>query len=523
MQETKQAEIPSQQVPLKHWLIILGTIIGAFMAILDIQITSSSIKEIAGALSIPVDQSSNISTAYLIAELICISLTAWLVRAFSLKRTLIYSIVIFMIASLACSCAWNLSSMIIFRALQGFAGAPLIPLALSVVMRFLPKEKQMTGIAIFGLTATLAPTLGPTIGGWITDNLSWKYLFYINIFPSVVALIMIGVHLDKQPVNTKVFTQINIFAVILIAIGLGTLEYVLENGSTYNWFDSNHIIVLSIIAFISLSLFFVVDTNSQHPLIKLQLFTSKKFTLGCINYFLLGIMLYGSVFITPLYLVLIHQYSSMEIGLVFFWQGFPQLICMPLIPLISKYVDSRILVIAGYLILAASFLLIDMDPDYSGQQMKFTMLVRGIGLPFTIVPLSSVVLFDIEAKNMDDAASITSIMRNLGGALGVAIITTLIIHGRNAGTKTLSTYLPLTKIGAIEWLRNTEQLLIQQGADSHTASLQAHALLMEQMRMNATIIAFNDIYFLLGILLLGCSLSILAFFDWSKLFKYYRH
>lgn len=505
---------PSGDVPLKHWLALFGAILGAFMAILDIQITNGSIREIAGSLSIPIDQSNNIATAYLIAELICIALTSWIARVFSLKRTLIWSVIIFTLSSLACSASWNLLSMVVFRAIQGFASAPLIPLALSMVMRFLPEEKRMIGMALFGLTATFAPTIGPSIGGWLTDNFSWQYLFYINVIPSSVVLILIGMNLEKEPLNIKAFTQINPLSVLLIAMGLGILEYVLENGNNYNWFSSSYITTLSSVTVISLLLFFIVDYFSKYPLVNLRLFAVKNFGIGCINYFFLGVLLYGAVFIVPFYLVIVQHYSALEIGYVFCWQGLPQLVFMPLIPVISKHISSRYLVVMGYLILAAScFVCTTMDHNFSGPQMAISMIIRGIGFPFVVIPLSAVTLRRISANDMDDATSIASIVRNLGGAFGIAIITTLIINGCRMNTKILSSGLSVTNPDGIRWLQHIGKMLIQHGSNAQEAQLQAHSLLLKQIDMNATIIAFNDVFFLLGLILTGCALSILLVFD----------
>lgn len=508
------SDTSSESVPLKVWLAIFGAILGAFMAILDIQITNASIQQIAGSLSIPLDESNNISTAYLVAELICIPVSAWLSDVLSIRRLLIWATVMFTLASLACSVAWNLQSMVVFRAIQGFSGAPLIPLALTMVMRFLPESKRMIGMALFGMTATFAPTIGPALGGWLTDNFSWEYLFYINVIPGCIVIALLKKNMDKQAFNKQALGQIDIFGIITMAIGLGFLEYVLENGSTYNWFSSPYIVTLSCIAAASLTLFLVNDFFNDHPLLHLSLLRGRRFGLGCTGYFFLGVVLYGSVFIVPLYLIQIQHYSALNVGKVFFWQGLPQLFIMPLIPAISKRIDNRILVALGYLLMALScFSNAWMDPDFSGQQMEVSMFIRGMGMPFVMVPLSAVIMQDIVKKDMAAASSITNVIRNLGGAFGIAFITTMITSGGRGNTENLSSMLSSTSVAGWWRVHDNTQMFMQKGADTYTASHQAHLILQQHLQENGAIIAFNHVYFLLGITLIGCALSMIAFFD----------
>ncbi len=507
----------SDYVPLRLWLAILTTILGAFMAILDIQITNSSIREIAGSLSISLSKSNNIATAYLVAEMICIPITAWLVRWLSMRRLLIITTVIFVLSSLACSISWNLASMVVFRAIQGFSSAPLIPLALLMVTSSLPESKRMVGMALFGVTATFAPTIGPTLGGWLTDNFSWEYLFYINVIPGIIVIYLLLKTMDSEPVNKQAMRQIDIFSVITMALGLGVLEYVLENGSTYNWFSSSYILMLSVISFVSLILFFINDFYSEHPLLHIRILFKRKFGIGTIGYFFLGVTLYGSVFIVPLYLIEIQGYSAFQVGKVICWQGLPQLILMPVIPIVSKYIDKRVMVAIGYLLLAFScFFSAYMSYNFSGPQTEISMIIRGIALPFVMVPLSSVIFEDMQRSDMAAASSITSVVRNLGGAFGIAFITTLITTGGNVNAGIISERLSSTNLAGWWRLFNYKQMLMQNGSDAYTASQQAHILLHQQLEKNGVIIAFNTVYFLLGITLVFCAVSMVMFYDFKK-------
>ena len=226
------------EVPIKNWIALIGGLIGAFMAILDIQITNSSLKDIQGALSATLDESSWISTSYLVAEMIAIPLSGWLSQVLGKRRYLTWTTSIFTLSSLLCSLSWNMTSMIVFRAMQGFSGGALIPLAFSLVVQLLPLNKRAVGMALFGVVATFAPAIGPTFGGWLTENLSWHYIFYINVPPAILLIVMVRYGLDDEVASFSKFKKADWFGIATMGIGLGCLEVVLEEGNREEWFSS---------------------------------------------------------------------------------------------------------------------------------------------------------------------------------------------------------------------------------------------------------------------------------------------
>jgi len=250
---------PSDRVPFKSWVALMGAILGAFMAVLDIQITNASLQEIQAALGATLEEGSWISTSYLVAEIVVIPLTGWLSQVFSPRLYLVVNAALFTFFSICCAWAWNLPSMITFRAFQGFTGGVLIPMAFTILLTLLPPAKQPVGMAMFAITAVFAPSIGPTIGGWLTENFSWHYIFYLNLIPGLLLIAAVWYGLDRQPLQLRLLKQGDWGGIIAMAIGLGSLQVVLEEGTRKDWFSSPLIVRLSAIAVIFLTIFFRAD------------------------------------------------------------------------------------------------------------------------------------------------------------------------------------------------------------------------------------------------------------------------
>src|SRR4051794_14471235 len=284
----------------KTWIAVVGSTLGAFMAVLNIQIVNASLADIQGAIGAGTDDGGWISTSYLIAEIVVIPLSAWLARVFSVRNYLLFNAVLFLIFSVACAFAANLQQMIILRAIQGFSGGVLIPMAFTIIITLLPKPKQPIGLALFALSATFAPAIGPTIGGYLTENWGWQYIFYVNLVPGAVMVAMLFVSLEASPMRLTLLRQGDWPGIATMAIGLAALQTVLEEGNKDDWFGSPLIVRLSLVAAISLSLFVVIEIRSARPLLNLKLLVRRNFGFGILANFLLGTALYGSVFILPL-------------------------------------------------------------------------------------------------------------------------------------------------------------------------------------------------------------------------------
>lgn len=332
----------------RDWIAVMSVMLGAFMAVLDIQITNSSLKDIQGALSATLEEGSWISTSYLVAEIIMIPLTAWLVQLLSARRLAVWVSVGFLIASLMCSMAWSLESMIVFRALQGFTGGALIPLAFTLTLIKLPEHHRAKGMAMFAMTATFAPSIGPTIGGWLTENWGWEYIFYINVPPGLLMIAGLLYGLEKKAAHWELLKSTDYMGILTLAVGLGCLQVFLEEGHRKDWLESSLIVSLGSIALLSLITFVIVQLSKPNPLINLGILANRNFGLSSISSLGMGVGLYGSIYLLPLYLAQIQNYNALQIGEVIMWMGVPQLFLIPLVPKLMKYVSPKWLCAVGF-------------------------------------------------------------------------------------------------------------------------------------------------------------------------------
>lgn len=500
------------RVPLKTWIGVLGTVLGAFMAVLDIQITNSSLKDIQAALGATLEEGSWISTSYLVAEIIVIPLTGWLSQVFSVRRYLLVNATLFIFFSISCAFAWNLPSMIVARACQGFTGGILIPMAFTVLLTTLPPSKQPIGMALFGITATFAPSIGPTFGGWLTENFSWHYVFYINVIPGVMLLAAVWYAIDPRPMQLNLLKKGDWGGIVAMAIGLGSLQIVLEEGSRKDWFSSDLILRLSILAVIFLAVFFTIELTRKRPFINLRLLQERNFSLASIINVSLGLGLYGSVYILPLYLGQIQGYNAMQIGEVLMWVGFPQLFVIPFVPRLMQKVDVRIIIGIGISLFSVSCFMNSALTSYSGiDQLRWSQLVRAMGQPLIMVPLSTVATAGLPPAQAGSASGLFNMMRNLGGSIGIAAVATLLtqreqFHSNRLG-EAVSQFNPATQ----EAINQATQYFVSRGADLTTAQSQAIASIANRVRQQAYIQAFNDCFYFIGVALLVSGIAVLFF------------
>ena len=370
--------------------------IGSFMAILNIQITNASLLNIEGGIGTGVDNGSWISTSYLIGEIVVIPLTDFLSRVFSFRRYMIASAALFAAFSVACAFTHDLPSMIAMRGLQGFAGGVLIPMAFTLVLTKLPKPQQPVGLAIFALSVTFAPAIGPTIGGYLTENYGWRTIFFVNVIPTVVMVSALYLTLERQPMQLKLLKEGDWAGIFTMAIGLSALQTVLEEGNKDDWFASPFIQRLAVIAFVSLALFVWIELTAEKPLIRLRLLKGRNFGFGTIALTMVGFALFGSVYILPAYLGQAQGYNAEQIGKVLAWTGLPQLLLIPLVPKLMQRFDTRYVAFTGLMIFAYScFMNTAMSPDYAGDQLFIPNIVRAIGQAMVLTPLTSVTTGDI--------------------------------------------------------------------------------------------------------------------------------
>jgi DHA2 family multidrug resistance protein len=489
---------------LRTWMAVFGSTLGAFMAVLNIQIVNASLADIQGAIGAGIDDGGWISTAYLVAEIVVIPLTGWLARVFSVRIYLLANAVLFLAFSAACAFARDLGGMIVLRAAQGFTGGVLIPMAFTIIITMLPKGKQPVGLALFALSATFAPAIGPTIGGYLTENWGWEWIFYVNLVPGALMVALLWGSLEKAPMRLGLLRQGDWAGIAMMALGLGALQTVLEEGNKDDWFGSPFIVRLSAVATVSLALFLAIELTTERPLLNLRLLLRRNFGFGIVANFLLGIALYGSVFILPVYLARIQGYNAEQIGGVLAWTGLPQLVLIPLVPLLMKRFDARFVIALGFALFAASnFMNLGMTADYGADQLLWPNVVRAVGQALVFAPLSAVATAGIESENAGSASALFNMMRNLGGAVGIAMLQTFLTRREQFHSNVLMHSVSVFEQATRQRLDELTRYFLAHGVADHAAAWHDAVVTMGRtVREQAYVLAFADTFYLLGAALL---------------------
>lgn len=473
------------------------------MAILDIQITASSLRDIQGGLGASVDEGSWISTSYLIAEIVTIPLTGWLSRVFSPRLYIVVNAFLFVVFSIACGTAHDLGTMIVCRAMQGFTGGILIPMCFTVILEMLPPSRQPVGLALFGMSATLAPSIGPVVGGFITDNFGWPFIFYLNVIPGLVLLAMLLYSLPASPMRFDLLKNSDIPGIVSMSVGLSCLIYVLEEGQRKDWLGSESISNCAVVALVFLSFFIFHELRARHPLVNLRLLKRRNFGFGAVANVALGFALYGTVYALPLYLAVVQEYSAWQIGQVLIWSGLPQLFITPFVPALMKRIDARILSGFGLAMFCLSCSMnVFMSHDYAGEQLTISMIIRALGLPFIITPLSALTTAGIEKSETGSASALFNMMRNLGGSVGTAMASTVIIQREQFHSFRIYEHVSLSDPGVRAFIDTLTAQMKHTGATVWSAHNQALAVLSGQVRREAFVMAFNDVFLCFSVALL---------------------
>ena len=488
------------------WIAVLAAMIGSFMAILNIQITNASLLNIEGGIGTGVDNGSWISTSYLIGEIVVIPLTDYLSRVFSFRRYMLASAALFAVFSVACAFTHDLPSMIAMRGLQGFAGGVLIPMAFTLVLTKLPKPQQPIGLAIFALSVTFAPAIGPTIGGYLTENYGWRTIFFVNVLPTVVMVSALYLTLERTPMQLKLLKEGDWAGIATMAIGLSALQTVLEEGNKDDWFSSPFILRLAAIALVSLSLFVWIELTIEKPLIRLRLLTRRNFGFGTIAMTMLGFALFGSVYILPAYLGQAQGYNAEQIGSVMAWTGLPQLVLIPLVPKLMQRFDTRYIAFTGLMIFAYScFMNTAMSLDYAGDQLWIPNIVRAIGQAMVLTPLTSVTTGDIAPQDAAAASGISNMFRNLGGAIGTAVLATVITKREQFHSNIIGQSVTLGREEVRNRIAEMTDFFMAHGVpDPAAAHQQAIVALGNSVKRQALVMGFSDTFAVIaGVLVLA--------------------
>ncbi len=494
--------------PHRKFLIFGIMAFGQFMALLDTQIVAASLNSIQAGLSAGPDEIAWVQTAYLMAEIVMIPLAAFLSQALSTRWLFTASAVLFTLSSILCGMAWSIESMTVFRALQGFVGGAMVPTVFATGFAMFQGKQRAMIPAILGMVSTLAPTLGPTVGGWITDSLSWHWLFFINIVPGAFIAIALPLLGKVDEPNLGMLRRIDWLHVISLAIFLGALQYVLEEGPRHQWLEDPTVTTVAWISFVAALVFFERTFASTMPVLKLTPFRRPTFAMACALNVVIGIGLYGATYLTPIFLGRVRGYSSLDIGTTVFVTGIFMTFSAPLAARLTTIVDQRVVIAAGFGLFAFScWLFSGITPQWGFWELFPAQAIRGFAVLLCIVPSVGMALNGVPPDELRFASGLFNLMRNLGGAIGIAVATTLLqdfgrIHGEAFGEAlghgNTSMLAPLvSRIGTL-------------GADAAHAKLVLSGEIAQFVTQQALSQAFQDVFALLAILFVA-ALAIVPF------------
>lgn len=483
-------------MPDRRKFLIFGVMaFGQFMALFDIQIVSASLKDVQAGLAAGPDEVSWVQTAYLMAELVMIPLSAYLAKAMSTRWLFALSAGLFTVSSLLCGLAWNIETMILFRALQGFTGGAMVPLVFSVGFTIFTGKQRAMIPAILGTVSVLAPTLGPTAGGVITQAFDWRWLFFINLVPGVLVTVLsiFVVRVDRP--NTAMFGRIDWTHFAAMAVFLGGMEYVLEEGPKYDWLGDPGIAIGAWLALIGFVVFIERAFFSENPIVTLKPLRKPIFAFACVFNLVIGFGMYSSIYLVPVYLGRVRGYDSLQIGTTVFVVGVAQLGSTIIAALLSQRIDMRWMITAGLLLFAWSLWLTShMTSQWGFWELAGPQAVRGMALMLCIVPSVNMALSAFPPAQLGAASGLFNLMRNLGGAIGIATVNTWLQDNTRIAAARFGEALGRNAAGATEGLAQLAARLQAGSSDSVEAAARARALFAQMVGREALTLAFDDVF-----------------------------
>ncbi len=469
--------------------------------IIDTSVVNVSLDHIRGSLSAGIDESTWTITSYLVSNAIIIPMTGWLSRLFGRKRYLVFSVTLFTLSSLLCGSAWNLQSLVVFRILQGVGGGALQPISQSILLETFPRKQHGMAMALFGVGIMFGPIVGPVLGGWITDNWSWHWIFFINIPIGIVSVLMILLFIQDPHYMQRMKMKIDYWGLALLSVGLGCLQIVLDKGQRDDWFSSEYITVLTLISVISLFLFVVVERFfAEHPIVNFKTFRNLSFSTGNVVMFFAFFNLFGSIVLLPIYLQTLMGYNATLAGLVLGPGGVATLIAMPIAGRLVTKLNPKALLAFGITVSAYSthlMSLFSLQADFN--TVIWPRIVLGVGMGFLFIPLTTMTMSSVKKEDMGNASAIYNLLRNLGGSFGVAFVTTIIARGAQTHQNSLVEHLSPFDRGYQIAVSQAGHALTYSGMNTAVSGNAAPATIYGQLLRQASMLSFNEAFFLLSI------------------------
>jgi DHA2 family multidrug resistance protein len=495
------------------WLAVAAGTIGSFMALLDVSIVNASLPTIQGEIGATGTEGTWISTAYLVSEIVMIALAGWFQRMLGLRRFLLIATILFIGFSMVCGLSSSLGQMVIGRVGQGFTGGAMIPTAMTIVSTRLPPRQQPVGVALFGITAVLGPVIGPLLGGWLTENISWHYAFFLNLPVSIVLIALLVIGLPSQKGRPELLANADWWGILGLALGLGCLTVVLEEGQRERWFESALILKLSaasVIGFVLLSIGqFTAAAHQREPVVYLRILRDRSFGMVFVISLVVGGALYGLLYLIPQFLANVSGYNSLQAGYVVLLSGIPAVCMMPLFPWLARTVDIRLLIALGLLCFAGScFMNAHLTAETVGEDFIWPQILRGFGQYFCMLFLNQAATSSVGKAFAEDAAGLFNGARNLGGSFGLAVVSTLQERRTTLHVQQVGESITANSPRGQEWMAGlTGQLGF---GDSATGLQRAIGTIGREVERQATVMAYADLFWVFGVVLL-CAIPLVLF------------
>ena len=487
---------------INPWLIALTVMLATFLEVLDTSVANVALPHISGDLSAGVDESTWVLTSYLVSNAIVLPLTGWLSSLFGRRRFFMVCVAIFTICSFLCGIAPTLGLLVVFRILQGAGGGALQPISQAILVESFPKEKQGMAMAIYGMGVVVAPVVGPTLGGWITDNYSWRWIFFINIPVGVVSLVLTALLIFDPPYLVRKNLRgmrIDYIGLGLLSVGLGFLQVILDKGEREDWFASNFIVGCTLLAAAGLIGAFIWELTREDPIVDFRMLKDRNFLLASLTMFMLGFVLYGSTVLLPLMLQTLMGYTATLSGLVLSPGSLLVILALPLVGRLTQKMEGRWLVAVGLAV--TGFALIRMSNF--DLQISFWTAVRAwafsrLGMAFLFIPINVTAFYFIPKEKMNNATGIINLARNIGGSVGIANVATLLARRAQVHQAMLVAHLTPYNVPYRNAAQGAQQILMAQGSSPTLAHVQAQGMLYANLLRQANMLAYVDAYWLLG-------------------------
>jgi DHA2 family multidrug resistance protein len=502
---------PENRIQQEGWhpsalpgIIAISVMLATFMEVLDSTVVNVSLPHIAGSLATGTDEATWILTSYLVSNAIVLPTTGWFSRVFGRKRFYMGCVVGFTVASALCGFAPSLNWLIFFRVLQGLAGGALQPISQAILLESFPLRRRGLGMAIFGIGVVFAPIIGPTLGGWITDSYSWRWIFFINIPVGILALLLTQMNVVDPPYLQRGVSRIDYFGLGLLAVGIGTLQVVLDKGQRSDWFETAWILQFAVISIVCLVALVIWELRTRNPIIDFSVFKLPNFPQGVTLIFTLGIALYGSLVLLPIFLQNLLGYTATQSGLAMSPGGVGTLLCMPLVGYLVGKIDARYMIVFGLIMIAVSmFMQAGFNLQVGYWDVVWPRIIMGIGLAFLFVPIATVTFSFTPQDKTGMATGIFNLMRNIGGSVGIAFVTTMLAKRAQFHQFRLTEHISQGNPNFTMLFKGLVGKLVAGGETYWSAQKQVLAMTYGRLLRQAATMSFIDVFWLLGVVMLA--------------------